>query len=94
MHYCNNQRYGRMTPRPECPTNELPCPCTGMSGPQTSCPVKDMEHTGTPCCGQLAMAGVNRQRSGSPTYDLQTAFTVGTIYKELNKPFTGKGGCR
>lgn len=44
--------------------------------------------------GPLAMAGVVWQKSNSPEYDLSTALIKGTIYKELDKPFIGKGGCR
>ncbi|MDD6235414.1 MAG: spore coat associated protein CotJA [Lachnospiraceae bacterium] len=44
--------------------------------------------------GPLAMGGVVWQKSNSPEYDLSTALIKGTIYKELDKPFLGKGGCR
>ncbi len=44
--------------------------------------------------GPLAMAGVVWQKSESPTYDVDTAFVQGTIFKELDKPFLGRGGCR
>ena len=44
--------------------------------------------------GPLAMGGVVWQKSQSPTYDVDEAFIRGTIYKELDKPFLGKGGCR
>ncbi len=41
----------------------------------------------------LAEARVTVQPPDSPTYDISTAFVKGTIYKELDKPFFGKGGC-
>lgn len=78
MHCYNNQRYCR----------------TGTPASAPSRPMHNMVQQDSSCRGQLAMGGVNWQRPGSPTYDLQTAFAVGTIYKDLNKPFTGKGGCR
>ena len=40
---------------------------------------------------QLAMAYVPWQRFG-PLYEPDQALQVGTIFPELNKPFTGKGG--
>lgn len=50
-------------------------------------------------CGQkdntqwdLARTYVVVQSENSPTYDIETAFTKGTIYKDLDKPFLG--GCR
>lgn len=39
----------------------------------------------------IAMAYVPWQRF-ERTYDLNQALQVGTIFPELNKPFTGKGG--
>lgn len=39
----------------------------------------------------IAMAYVPWQRFGR-TYDLNQALQIGTIFPELNKPFTGKGG--
>lgn len=42
----------------------------------------------------LAMAMVVTQKAGSPTYDIETALVRGTVFKELDKPFFGKGGCR
>lgn len=44
-------------------------------------------------CSPLAEARVCFQKPGSPTYDIETAFVIGTVYKELDKPFLG-GGCR
>lgn len=44
-------------------------------------------------CSPLAEARVCFQKPGSPTYDIETAFVRGTVYKELDKPFLG-GGCR
>ncbi|MGN0335360.1 MAG: spore coat associated protein CotJA [Lachnospiraceae bacterium] len=42
----------------------------------------------------LAMAYVPWQRFGQ-TYELSKAFTAGTIFPELNKPFSGKrGNCK
>lgn len=40
-----------------------------------------------------AVATVKYQRPDSPTYDLATAFMQGTVFKELDKPFMGKGVC-
>lgn len=39
----------------------------------------------------IAMAYVPWQRFGR-TYDTEQALSVGTIFPELNKPFTGRGG--
>lgn len=42
----------------------------------------------------LAVASVINQPYNSKTYDLSTAFMRGTIYPDLDKPYTGRGGCR
>ncbi len=41
----------------------------------------------------LAMAYVPIQQWEKP-YEIEKALQIGTIFSELNKPFTGKGGCR
>lgn len=94
MHCYNNQRYSRAGARPAYPANGRTCPCSDRPKPSSPCQDKDMVQSGSSCHGQLAMGGVSWQRPESPTYDIQTAFVVGTIYKELNKPFMGKGGCQ
>lgn len=48
----------------------------------------------TNSCCSLAVANVINQKSNSPTFDVERALIVGTIYKELDKPFLGEGGCR
>lgn len=49
---------------------------------------------GTPICtsSSLAVAYVNWQPPQSPMYNLEQAFVNGTIYKDLDKPFLGRGG--
>ncbi len=42
----------------------------------------------------LAMARVVNQKPNSPTYDIETAFVKGTVFKQLDKPFLGRGACR
>ena len=102
MPYCSNQRYRNMPVRPSCPDDKRPscpvsdrsaCPCKEDSTPHPPCNMVN-PCPSCPCAWPLAMAGVNRQRPGSPTYDIETAFMVGTLFKDLNKPFVGKGGCR
>lgn len=55
-----------------------------------------LQNTGTAACINslpLAMAYVPLQR-WEDIYDTQTAFDRGTIFRALDKPFTGKGAER
>lgn len=90
--------------QPPCRTAPTPCPaqpsCSGDINPRTqvqprpSCQVSNSCGDNTnPCCS-LAVAGVVNQKPESPTYDVERALIVGTIYIELDKPFLGEGGCR
>ena len=74
--------------RPQCPVNDdMRMSYRNSSGEWCQDIFKN-------AAGPLAMAGVVWQKSGSPVFDMETAFVKGTIYKELDKPFLGKGGCR
>lgn len=93
MPYYHNQRSyagrntGCQTPCPEDrPTPIQPRPACQVGG--SSC-----GDDTNPCCS-LAVANVVNQKPDSPTYDVCDAFVIGTIFKELDKPFTGRGGCR
>lgn len=86
---CNNRMQPRQdntcnTPnRPQCP---VPPECNDSG--------EECQNIFINAKGPLAMSGVVWQKSNSPEYDLSTALIKGTIYKELDKPFLGKGGCR
>lgn len=68
-------------------------PCYNGSKPtcQPQCATPGPEIA--PVYRSLAVAHVTNQPYGSPTYDIETALIRGTIYKDLDKPFLGKGGC-
>lgn len=93
---CNNQQPCRTAPTP-CPAQPS---CSSDINPRIqvqvrpSCQVSNSCDDNTnPCCS-LAVAGVVNQKPESPTYDVERALIVGTIYTELDKPFLGEGGCR
>ncbi len=76
-------------PDPACPGDRTP----GMQV-RPSCPISNSCGSDTNICCSLAVANVVNQKPESPTYDVERAFIIGTIYKELDKPFLGEGGCR
>lgn len=83
------------TPPATCPAQPS-CSCETAPRPQPrpSCPIPNSCGDDTnPCCS-LAVAGVVNQKSESPTYDIERALIVGTIYTELDKPFLREGGCK
>lgn len=70
--------------------NNRRCDTPVCRQPQTSsCGCDD---GGTKSQDNLARTYVVRQNNDSPTYDIETAFVKGTIFKDLDKPFMG--GCK
>lgn len=101
MPYYHNQRvYGRnqspcQTPPSRC-ASQPSCPDerTVTAPPCASRQAKDSCGGDTNSCCSLAVANVVMQKSDSPTFDAENALIIGTIYKELDKPFLGEGGCK
>ena len=74
----NMRNYNRCQPHAPTPPVAIPCTCS---------------HNDVLEGLALAMAYVQWQE-WSVTYDLNKGLQRGTIWKDLDKPFTGKGDCR